>query len=94
MVQGNLYERVVEVTTVYLGPAADRFVSRQIRNHLNKEPRQLVKQDLRSLIDWIEVAMSLISNDTELVAEYMKELQGLAGSPKKLKNYAKNSHRQ
>ena len=93
MAQENLYDKVVKVTTEYLGPAADRFVSRQIRNHLQKEPNQLVQRDLLALIDWIETAMFLISNDSRLVTEYIKELRRLAGSQKKSKTYDKSHAR-
>ena len=74
----NLYDRVVRVTYDYLGPAADRFVTRQIRNHLHKEPEQLKRNDLKSLIDWIKIAMSLLSNDEQLVARYIAELKDLS----------------
>lgn len=77
-VRENLYDKVVRITYDYLGPAADRFVTRQIRNHLQKEPEMLKKNDLKSLIDWIKIAMSLLSNDDRLVARYVAELQELS----------------
>jgi hypothetical protein len=73
----SLYEQVVAITYEYLGPAADRFITRQIRNHLNKEPERLQKKDLQDLADWIRLAMSLLSNDDRLVERYMAELQAL-----------------
>lgn len=78
MATENLYDEVVGVTYEYLGPAADRFVTRQIRNHLHKEPEQLQKKDLRSLIDWIKIAMSLLSEDDSLVSRYVTELKELS----------------
>lgn len=72
-----LYMRVISITQNYLGPAADRFVSRQIRNHLSKDPEQLAKVDLVALIDWIRVAMGYITEDDELVCEYVKSLKEL-----------------
>jgi hypothetical protein len=74
----NLYEEVVNITYEYLGPAADRFVVRQIRNHLGKAPEQLRKKDLASLVDWIRLAMLLLSNDERLVEKYIAELKALA----------------
>lgn len=74
----NLYDKVVRVTYDYLGPAADRFVARQVRSHLHKEPEQLRKTDLNGLIDWIKIAMSLLSNDDRLVARYISELRELS----------------
>lgn len=76
----NLYDKVVWVTYGYLGPAADRFVSRQVRNHLHKEPEELKKNDLKTLINWIQIAMNLLSNDDALVTQYVTELQKLGPS--------------
>lgn len=72
-----LYDRVVRITHVYLGPAADRFIARQVQNHLHKEPRDLSKADLRKLIAWIRVAVSLLTEDSELVEEYTLQLERL-----------------
>jgi hypothetical protein len=75
MATGNLYDDVVRVTYQYLGPAADRFVVRQIRNHLGKDPSELRPKDLRQLIDWIQLAMRLISKDDEVIDQYIAELE-------------------
>ncbi len=75
--QPSLFANVVRITHVYLGPAADRFVARQVRNHLHKEPEKLSRDDLRMLIDWIRVAVSFLTDDTELVEEYTNELERL-----------------
>jgi hypothetical protein len=74
----SLYDRVVQVTHFYLGPAADRFISRQVQNHLHKEPEQLSNRDLLKLIDWIKVAVSLLTEDSALIEEYAEQLQRLA----------------
>lgn len=79
-----LYEQVVKVTNVYLGPAADRFITRQIENHLDKPPQKMTKEDLAQLVDWIQVAMSLITEDSDIVEEYTQQLRKLASNePKK-----------
>ena len=75
----SIYDEVVRITHVYLGPAADRFIARQVENHLHKEPQELSKADLASLIDWIRVVVSLLTEDNEIVEEYAAELQKLAG---------------
>jgi plasmid maintenance system antidote protein VapI len=74
-----LYDQVVRVTHVYLGPAADRFIARQVENHLHKAPEELSKTDLASLIDWIRATVSLLTEDNEIIEEYAAELQKLAG---------------
>lgn len=76
----SLYQEVVKVTHVYLGPAADRFIARQVENHLHKNPEDLTKKDLLGLIDWIRVVVSLLTEDSEIIEEYVKELYKLAQS--------------
>lgn len=78
----SLYDRVVEVTHVYLGPAADRFIARQVRSHLNKPPEQLTRDDLSKLIDWIKVAVSLLTDDSGVISEYIDELRKLCSDDK------------
>lgn len=74
----QIYSQVVKVTHVYLGPAADRFISRQVQNHLHKSPEELTYGDLANLVDWIQVAVSLITEDKEIIEEYIAQLKKLA----------------
>jgi hypothetical protein len=76
-----LYDRVVKVTHVYLGPAADRFIARQVQNHLHKQPKELSGDDLLKLIDWIKVAVSLLTENSEIIEEYTDQLRRLATKP-------------
>jgi hypothetical protein len=75
-----VYDQVVRVTHVYLGPAADRFIARQVENHLHKSPEELSQSDLLSLIDWIRVVVSLLTEDGEIIEEYVGELQKLVNT--------------
>ncbi|MDB5184213.1 MAG: hypothetical protein JWN38_21 [Candidatus Saccharibacteria bacterium] len=75
----TLYKEVVSVTETYFGPAADRFVKRQISHHLNKKPEQLQKRDLVVLIDWIGLAMALLIDDEKVISKYVAKLRDLAG---------------
>ncbi len=77
--KSSLYDNVVRVTHVYLGPAADRFIARQVENHLHKAPEELSRADLAGLVDWIRVVVSLLTEDNEIIEEYAAELQKLAG---------------
>lgn len=77
MTASTLYDEVVSITYDYLGPAADRFVIRQIRNHLDKDPAKLQRKDLQQLIDWIQLAMRLISNDPKVIDKYIADLEKL-----------------
>ena len=78
-----LYDKVVRITNVYLGPAADRFIARQVQNHLHKQPEELSREDLKKLIDWIRVAVSLLTDDSEIIEEYAAQLQRLTIKSKK-----------
>lgn len=77
MTAPSVYRQVVGVTYEYLGPAADRFVSRQVRSHLRKDPEQLERKDLRELMDWMRLAMNLLSDDTQLVDLYIADIEKL-----------------
>jgi hypothetical protein len=81
MASGSLYTQVVRVTDRYLGPAADRFISRQIQNHLHIEPTDLTREDLIRLLDWVRVAFSIITEDTAVVEEYISRLDKLTQQP-------------
>jgi uncharacterized protein YlxP (DUF503 family) len=74
----TIYDSVVKVTHVYLGPAADRFIARQIENHLKKRPQNISASDLVELIDWLRISISMLTEDKEIVEEYTRELYKLA----------------
>jgi hypothetical protein len=76
--KNTTYKRVVRITHEYLGPAADRFIDRQIRNHLHKEPEEISEKDLSRLTDWIRLAVSLLTDDIKVVEEYIGQLEQLA----------------
>lgn len=80
----SLYRQVVDTTQDYLGPAAERFVQRQIRTHLQKEPDQLSPGDIKKLAEWLKIAMALLTEDTGMVKDYNKSLLNLGKTaPKK-----------
>lgn len=73
----KLYLGIIHITEDYLGPAAQRFIDRQIRNHLRKEPGGLTKQEFAKLADWAQLAMALLTNDENIRDEYARRLEGL-----------------
>lgn len=75
----DLYTALVEVTTDYLGPAAKRFIDRQIQNHLEKPPEDLTSADLPQLVDWIRVSFAFLTDDRKLIDELTRRLRGLNG---------------
>ncbi len=72
--QAELFEKVVEITKDHLGPASERFIARQIKSHLNKDPEQLKPQDIPSLAEWTVLAIGLLTDDQELIDSYTNEL--------------------
>ena len=74
----SVYDKVVEVTEVYLGSSAERFISWQIENHLHKSPKDLSCSDLHNLIDWISIAASVMVEDNKQIDQYVTELNRLA----------------
>lgn len=73
-----LYGKMVQVTRVYLGPSADRFISRQVESHIGKAPNDFTAEDLDTLIIWIKVAISVITDDNDIIDEYIGQLRQLA----------------
>lgn len=78
----NLYDKVLSITTDYFGPAARRFIDRQIINHTQKTPSQLTPSDLSDLIAWIAAAMAVLTDDLELRQEYVNRLKELTQQSK------------
>ncbi len=73
----SLYLSLIDITDSYLGPAAERFISRQIRNHLNKKPENITLKDIEELKDWLKIAMNVLTNDTVIVKRYIESLNKL-----------------
>lgn len=76
----SLYEQVVDITTSYLGPATERFITRQIKTHLHKEPEELTEEDLEKLVDWLKIAIALLTEDEDIVRDFTNSLMALAKS--------------
>lgn len=74
----NTHERIVRITHEYMGVTAERFIDRQIRNHLHKEPDQVTAKDIPQLIDWVQLAVSHLTNDQQVIEEYINQLKRLA----------------
>ena len=56
----SLRDDVVKVAKLYLGPAAERFVDRQISGHLNMTASELSAADLVELARWCYVSGRLV----------------------------------
>lgn len=78
----SVYDQTVRITNSYLGPAAERFVDRQVRNHLKMDPEVITEKDLSGLIHWIRLAVSVLTDDSRIVEEYIAQLELLARASK------------
>jgi hypothetical protein len=79
--QTNIYHRVLTITEDYFGPAAPRFISRLVTNHLGKPAAKLTSSDIPQLVVWIRLAATVITDNELLVAEYLQRLEKLSHSP-------------
>lgn len=84
--QKNLYKNVISVTADYLGPAAERFMERQIENHLGKMPQDLKPHDLAKLISWSRLAMALLTTNNDVVDEFAERLTQLSQPSSKIQS--------
>lgn len=73
-----LFEAIVGIAEEYLGPAAKRFMSRQIIYHLHKQPVEVTLQDLPKLVEWARVTVALLTEDRSLVEDFSSRLLSLS----------------
>lgn len=72
------YKSAVAIASDYLGPAAERFLRRQIEFHLNKSPDKLKKSDVPKLAEWVKVSIAILTEDHDMVDEFTKRIKKLA----------------
>jgi hypothetical protein len=73
----TLYIQVTAITEEYLGPAAERFLARQISFHLGKLPTELENADIPMLIEWTRVTLGMLTEDREMIEEYAVKMAKL-----------------
>jgi hypothetical protein len=78
-----LYKSIVGITEDYLGPAAPRFIDRQISFHLNKTPKDVDYADIPKLTEWVKVSIALLTEDREMVDDFAKRIGDLASKKAK-----------
>lgn len=78
MPTASVKDQLLEISQDYLGPAAERFIDRQITTHLNKSSDLLTKKDLIKLIDWLKLSFTVLTDDADIINEYVKRLRLLA----------------
>jgi len=70
----SVYQQSLQITKDYLGPAAERFISRQITFHLQKEPEKLTKADIPQLAEWVKVSIAVLTDDKKMVDDFAKRI--------------------
>lgn len=70
-----LFEAIVTAAEPYLGPAAERFIARQVKFHLGKKPEELSKEDLPKLVEWVKVSLAMLTEDKAMVAEFNQRVE-------------------
>ena len=74
----TLYAKAVQVTEEYLGPAGERFLRRQIEEHLNIKPEDLQEKNLSKLINWSSIAFALLTSNEKDINAFTNDLKSLA----------------
>jgi len=76
---GNtFYSQLIVVGEKYLGPAAERFMQRQIDFHLGKDPRNLTAGDVDKLADSVKIALGVLTHDKAMVNSAVREIKAVA----------------
>jgi hypothetical protein len=75
----KLYDQITAITEEYLGPAAERFITRQITFHLNKAPHELTLEDIPKLAEWAKITLGMLTEDRQVVDDYGKKMKQLGG---------------
>ena len=70
----SIYQQAIHITKDYLGPAAERFIARQITFHLKKDPELLTKKDIPQLAEWVKVSIAILTDDKEMVDDFTRRI--------------------
>ncbi len=73
-----LFNDVIELARPYLGPAAEKFVSRQVSGHLDVSSDQLTGRHLEELSKWCFISGKLIMPEAK-AEEFSRRVKLLKG---------------
>ena len=73
----SLYHQALLITQDYLGPAAERFMVRQITFHLHKTPLDLQVEDVPQLAQWVKMSISVLTDDVRIVDDFTRRILSL-----------------
>jgi len=72
----GLYDGVLGVAKLYMGPAAVQFVNRQLSTHLNTTAENLTPQHLDELAKWCFVCSKLVMDEAK-AREFSEKVKAL-----------------
>lgn len=72
----TMWEQLVGIGKPYLGPATERFLTRQCRLHLKVEASALTQVHMRELSRWVENSAGLIMDPIK-AAEMARKIAAL-----------------
>ncbi len=75
------YNKILEITRDYLGPAADRFIYRQISSHFKKKPEELQSTDIPMLAIRIRSGLLVLTHDEAVVDEAFRRIAAVGDTP-------------
>jgi hypothetical protein len=84
----TLYNQLVTITEEYLGPAAPRFIDRQIAAHLGKTSHEITASDLPKLAEWTRVTLGLLTEDRAIIDDYSSKVARLSAESSLMPNGA------
>lgn len=89
----TIFDEVVSASRLYLGPVAERFISRQIRTHLGIKPEELTQKDIPKLVEWTKLAFTMLTDNEDQIQAFAKTLLeiGTVSSGKAPSSYAKSN---
>jgi hypothetical protein len=73
-----LYQSVLQIATGYLGPASERFIRRQVNQHLYKDPEALSRKDIPELANRVHISIGPSVADPKVADEFRLKLLALA----------------
>ena len=72
------YDQILQIIKDYLGPAAERFLTRQINSHFRKNHDELDKGDIQPLAIRIRSGLLVLTRDEAIVEEAYHRIAALA----------------
>jgi hypothetical protein len=77
-VKNSIYKQLSTLTNDYFESGSQQFLDDLIVHHLNIDPKQLKSKQLKTILDWLEIAANLLINDQKSSKSYMTKVRYLS----------------